>query len=91
MDEGTKNVSDRLRFPCVFPLKVMGLNTEAFEQAVRTIVQRHLAEAPVQYTGQPSSGGKYLSITATFQATSREQLDSLYCDLNGHDLVLMTL
>ena len=84
-------MSDRLRFPCMFPLKVMGHNTEVFEQAVRAIVQKHLGAAVVQFTGRQSSGSTYRSITATFQATSREQLDSLYRDLNGHELVLMTL
>jgi putative lipoic acid-binding regulatory protein len=79
-----------LIFPCSFPLKVMGLNTEAFEQAVRVIFQRHVT-GHIEYARQLSSSGKYLSITATFTATSREQLDALYRELNGHELVVMTL
>jgi uncharacterized protein len=78
-------------FPCLFPLKIMGLNTSGFEQAVRAIVHRHVTAGPVEFTNQLSSGGKYLSITATFTATSREQLDALYRELNGHELVVMTL
>jgi putative lipoic acid-binding regulatory protein len=38
-----------------------------------------------------SKGGKYLSLTVTLTATSREQLDALYRELNAHELVLMTL
>jgi putative lipoic acid-binding regulatory protein len=45
----------------------------------------------IEYARQLSSSGKYLSITATFTATSREQLDALYRELNGHELVVMTL
>ena len=80
-----------LRFPCSFPLKVMGLNTEAFEHAVHGIVGRHVPGEHVEYVGRQSGGGKYLSITATFTAVSREQLDELYRELNGHELVVMTL
>jgi hypothetical protein len=78
-------------FPCSFPLKIMGLNTGEFEQAVRAIVRRHVTAGPVEFTNQLSSGGKYLSITATFTATSRGQLDALYRELNAHELVVMTL
>ena len=78
-------------FPCSFPLKVMGLNTDAFPGAVEAILRRHLGAAEVAYTRQLSRNGKYLSITATFTAASKEQLDALYRELNGHELVKMTL
>jgi putative lipoic acid-binding regulatory protein len=38
-----------------------------------------------------SSNGKYRSVTATFTAHSREQLDALYRELSGHEQVLMLL
>ncbi|HEY6011409.1 MAG TPA: DUF493 domain-containing protein [Nitrospirota bacterium] len=78
-------------FPCSFPLKVMGRNTDAFENAVRAILDRHLRGAQVVFEKRPSSSGKYLSLTATFTAESREQLDTLYRELNAHELVVMTL
>lgn len=80
-----------IKYPCSFPLKVMGLNTEIFEQVVRMIIAKHVTAEPVEYARQLSSNGKYLSITATFTATSREQLDALYRELNSHELVVMTL
>jgi len=82
---------DLLAYPCTFPLKVVGLNTEAFEHAVREAVRRHLGEIVVEYEARKSSGGKYLSVTATFAAESREQVEAIYLELNGHDLVVMTL
>lgn len=83
--------SEIIKFPCPFPLKVMGFNTEAFQTAITEIIERRLHPDPVVYTSQLSANGKYLSITATFIATSREQLDDLYRELNGHELVKMTL
>ena len=80
-----------LQFPCEYPLKVMGFNTELFETEVTAIIERHAAPATVEYTRQLSSGGKYLSLTATFTATSREQLDALYRELTSHALVKVAL
>ena len=86
-----EQATECLRFPCSFPLKVMGLSSEAFEKTVRDIIGRHVAPECVAYASKMSGGGKYLSITATFTAASREQLDALYRELNGHELVVMTL
>ena len=80
-----------MKFPCSFPLKVMGLNGGQFESVVQAVIKKHLQETPVIYESRPSSSGKYLSVTATFTATSREQLDALYRELNAHELVVMTL
>jgi putative lipoic acid-binding regulatory protein len=83
--------STAFTFPCTFPLKVMGLNDKAFDSAVKAVFHKHLYPAPITYSFQESRSGKYLSITATFTATSKEQLDTLYRELNAHELVLMTL
>jgi len=80
-----------MEFPCAFPLKVMGQKSGQFEAAVQAVIKKHMQEEPVLYESRPSSSGKYLCITATFTATSREQLDALYRELNAHELVVMTL
>ena len=38
-----------------------------------------------------SSGSKYLGVTITVTATSREQLDSLYSALSSHPMVKVVL
>jgi putative lipoic acid-binding regulatory protein len=40
---------------------------------------------------RPSRQGKYLSVTCTVRATSREQLDALYLELCDHPDVVMVL
>jgi putative lipoic acid-binding regulatory protein len=40
---------------------------------------------------RPSSGGKYLGLTLTIRATSREQLDELYRTLSTHPMVKVVL
>lgn len=79
-------------FPCSYPLKVIGKNTNEFYSAVSAIIERHVADSSrITYSGRVSSGDKYLSITATFSAESQEQLTAIYRELNEHRLVLLTL
>lgn len=80
-----------LTFPCSFPLKVMGKNTNEFYSVVSAIVERHVTGSEIAYTVRTSSGDKYMSITATFSAESEEQLEALYKELSEHRLVIMTL
>jgi len=81
-----------LQFPCSYPLKVLGQNTNAFHPMVSAIIEKHVAEgAEVTYFTRVSSGDKYMSITATFIAQSQEQLSTIYEELNQHELVLITL
>ena len=79
-------------FPCSYPLKVIGKNTNEFYSTVSAIIERHVSDSSgITYTGRVSSGDKYLSITATFSAESQEQLAAIYKELNDHRLVLFTL
>ena len=88
----TEDKGELFQFPCSYPLKVMGRNTNEFYSVVSAIVEKHVAgTGEITYTARTSSGAKYLSITATFSAQSREQLYALYKELNESGLVLMTL
>jgi putative lipoic acid-binding regulatory protein len=80
------------QFPCRFPIKVMGKNTDELYPVVSAIMERHVPGLDgVTFESRLSSGDKYLSITVMLTAQSRAQLDAIYLDLNGHALVLMTL
>jgi putative lipoic acid-binding regulatory protein len=79
-------------FPCDYPLKVMGRRSDDFRSLVLGIMQKHVGSiAPEQIEERPSKDGNYLSLTCTFQATSREQLDALYRDLTSCERVLIVL
>jgi putative lipoic acid-binding regulatory protein len=81
-----------LTFPCEFPLKVMGRREDGFAQDVCTIVQRHVGDfSPATMEMRPSRNARFLSLTITVTARSREQLDGLYTELSGHPSVLMVL
>jgi putative lipoic acid-binding regulatory protein len=81
-----------LEFPCDFPLKIMGERADDFAQTVVGIVLRHAPGFRAETVEmRASSGGKYLSVTCTVWAESREQLDDLYRELTGHPAVKVVL
>jgi uncharacterized protein len=81
-----------LQFPCNFPLKVIGKNVEAFELQVMSVMLKYLAgSTPPHCTRRLSAGSKYLALTISFMAENQEQIDAIYQELNGLELVLYTL
>lgn len=81
-----------LAFPCPFPIKVMGRREGGFAKAVLEILQRHVPDFdPATIETRPSRKAKYLSLTCTVYATSREQLDALYQELCDHPSVVLVL
>jgi len=84
--------SSLIEYPSAFPIKVMGANVEGFADAVVYIARQFdpgLDAASVE--SLLSKGGKYLGITVTVTATSREQLDDLYRAMSSHPLVKVVL
>ena len=86
------NTESIIEFPCDFPLKIMGKTQNGFAQAVAAVVVRHDPGFDVaSIEMRASKHGKYLSLTCTVRAVSREQLDALYKDLCDHPMVVMVL
>ena len=91
-DSSDRGAEALLRFPCEFPIKVMGRAEPGFDSLVADIVRRHapdLGEAAVVVRG--SSGGRYVAVTLTIRAESRAQLDAIYRELTAHPKVLISL
>jgi putative lipoic acid-binding regulatory protein len=81
-----------IEYPSRFPIKVMGSNVEGFVHAVTLIARQFdpsFDAATVEL--RDSKAGKYLGVTITVTATSREQLDELYRTLSTHPLVKVVL
>ena len=86
------NEPSLIEYPCAFPLKIMGTMRTGFAQAVLEVVQRHAPDFDgATMEMKTSKHGKYLSITCTINAQSREQLDGLYRELCDHPMVVMVL
>jgi len=81
-----------LEFPCDFPIKIMGYTRDEFANTMLEIVLRHAPDFDAATMEmRPSRTGKYISLTCTIRATSKQQLDDLYREISGHPMVAMAL
>lgn len=81
-----------LKFPCEFPIKIMGKNHHGFHQAVIEILKKHLNDFDTtEFKEVESKQRNYCSITVYVNATSQQHLDRIYMDLTASDWVIMAL
>ncbi len=81
-----------IEYPSQFPIKVMGLKVDGLVSAITHIAhQFDPAFDASSIELRESKGGKYLGVTVTITATSREQLDELYRTLSTHPMVKVVL
>ena len=91
-EQETSQKETLLEFPCKFPVKAMGRHEDDFEALVTGIILAH-AEicSGEQVTTNQSGSGKFISVTVTIEAQSKDQLDRIYQDLTDCEQVLLAL
>lgn len=82
-----------ISFPSSFTIKIMGTNHIDLIPAVCAIIASHSDKfnPKADIVTKDSTKGNYLSISATIIATSQQQLNNIYIELNKHPLVKVTL
>ncbi len=81
-----------IEFPAEYGIKIMGLDEPVFDKTVKGILNQHLDDKQsVAYGYKKSAKQNYVSITCTFVAQSRQQLDEIYAQMRCHPKVLMVL
>ena len=79
-------------YPSLFPIKVMCVKVDGLVAEISVIAhQFDPAFDASTIELRESKGGKYLGVTITVMATSREQLDDLYRALFAHPMVKVVL
>lgn len=81
-----------LEFPCLFPMKIMGLSDPKFADNIAKVIQKHdptFKKNSIEV--RKSSKGKYAALNVVVTATSRQQLDALYMALTHHPMVKVVL
>jgi putative lipoic acid-binding regulatory protein len=79
-------------YPCQFPIKVVGENTENLEKTIVKVMSSfgeviHPDEIVIKH----SKNEKFLSITFKIVARSREHIEQIYSELNAQKEVKMVL
>ena len=90
--DGQSRQESLIEYPSRFPIKVMGQRVDGLVHAITTIAKQFdptFDASTVEL--RESSSGKYLGVTVTITATSREQLDELYRTLSTHPMVKVVL
>jgi uncharacterized protein len=86
------DADELFQFPCEFPIKVMGRDSESFRSLTLAIIQRHAGPlAAESITERLSRKGRFLALTYTIRAESRAQLDRIYQELTDSGVVLVSL
>ena len=80
------------QFPGVFEITAMGPASAGLE----TVIPQELGQAGLvvlheTVRSRPSSAGRFVSVTVSFQAQSREQYDAAHQALRAHPEVKWTL
>lgn len=73
----------KLSFPCHYPIKVIGVDCSDFKKKILEVIYQHfnsqVRDDLIHF--KHSKNQKYLSITISFHAESREHVDNIYKDL----------
>ena len=81
-----------LEFPCDFPIKIMGRESDQFRALARELVEKHTGPlADDAIVSSLSRNGAFVSVTVTVLAQSQQQLDDIYREVTSNDEILMAL
>ena len=86
------NDAKGFEFPCEYPVKAMGPNTEEFVTKITEIVKQHAPEVSRNSVhSRKSSSGKYQSVTVLVYAQSKDHLINIYQEIRQVEEVVWTL
>ncbi|NTV48013.1 MAG: DUF493 domain-containing protein [Geobacteraceae bacterium] len=79
-------------YPCQFPIKVIGENTENLDKTIIKVMSS-FGEVihPDEIVRKHSKNEKYLSMTFEIVAKNREYIEQIYSELNAQKEVKMVL
>lgn len=81
-----------LEFPCEFKLKPLGYQSPELVPAIKAIVDQHVpAKDQLNWQERPSSKGKFVCVSVTIQARSKQQLDDIYLAFSASDYIRLSL
>ncbi len=85
-----EHIDELWQFPCEFLFKAMAYAKEGVEDEIVAVIQKFV---PGDYIPKlnPSSKGTYVSVSVSFIASSKQQLDEIYQAVNELENVKVCL
>jgi uncharacterized protein len=88
----TQTQASLINFPCIFPIKVIGLNQIDFTLIITKGVQIICPDFNAENIEiSKHSSAKYLSLTLNVYVNDKNQLDNIYQYLSSHAMVKFVL
>jgi putative lipoic acid-binding regulatory protein len=82
----------KIEFPCLYPIKIIGVASTEFQTEVVTVVERHAGKISSDLIElQVSKKNTYVSVRITIAATGVDQLQNLFDELKTLESVKMVL
>jgi putative lipoic acid-binding regulatory protein len=92
LDPNTELEAPKIEFPCLYPIKIIGVASIEFQTEVVTIVEKHAGKISSDLIElQISKKSTYVSVRITIAATGVDQLQNLFDELKTHENVKMVL
>lgn len=78
----TEQEAPKIEFPCLYPIKIIGVAGPDFQEKAVAAVERHTGKIDSKLIeAKPSKANNYVSIRVTIAATGEEQLQHIFEDL----------
>lgn len=82
----------KIEFPCLYPIKVIGVAVPDFKERAIEAVERHTGKIDEELIElNPSKQGSYVSVRFTIAATGHDQLQNIFAELKLIEHVKMVL
>lgn len=84
--------STLIEFPCLFPVKIIGINSNQFTEEVKRITKKHFSDfSDKDLIQNASQKGNYIALTVTIYALNKDALDRFYQEVTKLSDVKMVL
>tara|TARA_B110000444_G_C18517161_1_gene444958 strand:+ start:172 stop:462 length:291 start_codon:yes stop_codon:yes gene_type:complete len=92
LDPNTEQEAPKIEFPCLYPIKIIGVASIEFQAEVITVVEKHAGKISSELIElQSSKKSTYVSVRVTIAATGVDQLQNLFDELKALESVKMVL
>tara|TARA_B100000579_G_scaffold432891_1_gene450615 strand:- start:1107 stop:1382 length:276 start_codon:yes stop_codon:yes gene_type:complete len=87
-----KSRESLIDFPCEFPIKILGKDSDIFENTVSKIMAQHDQKySKIKVKKNNSKNKNYIALTWVVNVNNRDELDNIYRDLSKEKNILFVL
>ena len=87
-----KSLESLIDFPCEFPIKILGKDSDAFENTVSQIMAKHDQKySKIKVKKNNSKNKNYIALTWVVNVNNQDELDNIYKDLSKDKNTLFVL